>query len=175
MDDTEGFEDSPAKRPQFLTVLCILTFIGSSLFIFRNAMLYANADAVAGIFSKVKNSAEKNTMSRMDSANMRRRQERKIAFGNMMNSFSDMASAGSIRKNAIGTIISSVITLLGALVMWRLRRIGFFIYILGTLAGVAVPLVLFGASGNSIAMAIFSQFFGFLFIALYALNYRSLR
>ncbi len=175
MDKSEGFEENTEKRTQFLTVLCILTFIGSSLFIIRNAVLYAKADEIAAGISKAKNIVANDRTNGTDSTNMRRHHERKNMAGNILNSFSDMTSASAIRKNAIGTIISSVITLLGALVMWRLKRIGFFIYILGTLVGVAVPLVLFGASGNSIAVAIFSQFFGFLFIALYALNYRNLR
>src|SRR5579862_5603147 len=45
------FEQEPRLRPTLLTVLCILTFIGSGLTIIKNAYSYSMAAKSAKIFS----------------------------------------------------------------------------------------------------------------------------
>jgi hypothetical protein len=173
MEMLEGFDEKP-KRPQFLTVLCILSFVGGSFFIIRNAVLYARAGDIASIISTAKKNVEQDSARGIDSVKRPRSKEDRKVFGNFMNSFSDMTTKKGLQENAMATIISSVITLLGALLMWRLKKIGFYIYILGTIVGLAAPVIFFGATSNAFAAGIFSQFFGVVFIFLYALNYRSL-
>ena len=81
----------------------------------------------------------------------------------------------NIRKSAIGATISGLFTLIGALLMWRLRRTGFYLYIAGIIVGLVVPFYLYGNNILALGISSFSSFFGLVFIALYALNIKSLR
>jgi len=93
----------------------------------------------------------------------------------MMFSLSKMLTAENIRKSAIANIISGFFTLLGAFLMWRLRRNGFYLYVAGIIIGLLVPFYLYGNNLIAIGVSSFSSFFGLVFIALYALNLKSLR
>ena len=93
----------------------------------------------------------------------------------MMSSVAKIMTADNVRRNAAGTILSALITLLGALLMWWQKRRGFYIYIFGTLLGIAIPLYFYGVNMTSIGISFFPGFFGLIFIALYALNVKSLR
>ena len=93
----------------------------------------------------------------------------------MMVSFSKMFTEATIKKNAIGTIVSAIFTLIGAWMMWRLKRVGFYLYIGGVIIGIIVPFYLYGNNILAIGISAFSSFFGLVFIALYALNFKSFR
>jgi hypothetical protein len=80
----------------------------------------------------------------------------------------------NIRKKSIGDLIAALFTLSGALLMWWQKRTGFYIYIIGVIIGILVPLYLFGHDLVTVGMASFGAFFGLLFIALYAVNIKSL-
>ncbi len=166
-----GFDEEEHARPTLLMVLCILTFIGSSWLIVSNIWAYTTADKTAQMISSMKNLNKNDSTVVANAANKKR-----ALFGEkMMLSFSKVVSADNIRKSAIGTIISAIITLLGAILMWRFKRSGFYLYISGTLIGILVPFYLYGINVMSIGISFFSGFFGLIFIALYALNIKSLR
>ena len=93
----------------------------------------------------------------------------------MMLSVSKMMTVENIQKSAMGAIIAAIFTLSGAILMWWLRRKGFYIYIAGILIGIIVPFYLYGNNLMAIGVSSFSSFFGLVFIALYALNIKSLR
>ncbi|MGH2564743.1 MAG: hypothetical protein ACRDE5_09525, partial [Ginsengibacter sp.] len=102
--------------------------------------------------------------------------KKRSAFGEkMMITMSQIVTADKIRKSAIGGSISALFTLFGAILMWRLKRNGFYIYIVGILIGVIVPIYLYGNNFIAIGMSSFSSLFGLVFIALYALNIKSMK
>jgi hypothetical protein len=80
-----------------------------------------------------------------------------------------------MHKAAIGGFIASLLTLAGAILMWNLKRKGFYIYILGVALGIAIPFYLYGNDLIAVGAASFANFFGLVFIALYALNLKSMR
>ena len=80
----------------------------------------------------------------------------------------------NIRKTAVGRFISFLRTLSGALLMWWLYRKGFYLYILGVVFGIMVPFYLYGNDFLAIGVSSFGNFFGLVFIALYALNLKSM-
>jgi zona occludens toxin (predicted ATPase) len=53
----EQISQSTPQRPNFLTVLCILSFIGSAYFIYSGISTYFNADASAQVISTAMDSA----------------------------------------------------------------------------------------------------------------------
>lgn len=171
----EEFEQEPRSRPTLLTVLCILTFIGSGWAVMANIWAYSTAAKTAQIFQNnvVK---EADTSKNNDSVSLNRQQKRKIFFGEkMMVSVSKIMTVDNIRKNAMGTIIASLLTLTGALMMWWLKRKGYYIYILGVVIGLLIPFYIYGGNILAVGMSSFAGFFGLVFIALYSLNLKAMK
>lgn len=168
------FEAEPEKRPSFLMWLCILTFIGSGWAIVSSIWSYTSAGKTAAGMISVNHtgadSALQKDTARLETSTPRSALERKIKA-----SFSKILNKDNIRKAAIGSFISALLTLLGALLMWNLRRPGFYIYILGVVFGMMVPFYLFGNDVIAVGVSSFGSFFGLVFIALYALNLKSMR
>lgn len=175
MENLSEFEEEPKSRSTLLTVLCILTFVGSGWTILSSAWAYSSAAKTEQMISSVRRQNINDSASRQDST-VGKEHKRKSEFGfKMMSTMSKMMTADNIRKSAIGAIISALFTLLGAILMWNLRRTGFYLYIAGTLVGISVPFVLYGNNMMAVGLSSFSSFFGLLFIALYALNLKSMR
>ncbi len=161
----DSYEQETKIRPTFLTVLCILTFIGSGFGLISNSMGYFQADKTAAEMVTAKNEMAKD-LSGKDGK-----------FQNqMMDSLSSAFTPDNLRKSALGGLATSILCLIGAVMMWQLKRTGYYIYIVGALIGMAIPFLIFG-TGNifAIGMSVFTGFFGLLFIVLYGLNLKSLR
>jgi hypothetical protein len=76
---------------------------------------------------------------------------------------------------AIGSLVAALLTLSGALLMWQLKRNGFYLYIAGVAVGIIIPFYVFGNDLVAVGASSFANFFGLIFIALYALNLKSLK
>jgi ABC-type multidrug transport system fused ATPase/permease subunit len=170
------FEQEALMRPTLLTVLCILTFIGSGWAIISSGWAYSTANKTARLISNNRAANLTDSTFQEDSASESRMRNRKLPFGQkMMLTFSKKMTADNIRKSAVGAIISAIFTLLGAILMFNQKRYGFYLYIVGILIGVGVPFYLYGNNLMSVGISSISSFFGLLFIALYALNIKSMR
>ena len=172
------FDEELHVRPTLLKVLCILTFIGSSWLILTQIWSYSTASKTAQMISSVRNVSQNDSAINRDSSVQQQHARHKEGFflgKKMMISVSKMLTVENIRKTAIGTIMSAILTLIGAILMWWLKRSGFYLYIAGTILGLSVPFYLYGANTMSVGISFFSGFFGLIFIALYALNIKSLR
>jgi len=75
----------------------------------------------------------------------------------------DALMGGGTAYFAVGTIIAAA-SLFGAIQMWKLKKMGFFIYAGANVVGIILPLV-FGLSFSAMG-----AFFPVLFIVLYYLN-----
>ena len=169
------FEKEPRLRPTLLTVLCILTFIGSSWTIIANVWSYSTAARSSKAFSTIMKRQDDSGPQNDTIVQKRKDEKHSIFEKKMMTSVSKIMTEENIRKNSIGAIISGLFTLVGAILMWRLRRIGFYLYIAGVFIGLIVPFYLFGNNLLAVGMSVFSGFFGLVFIALYALNFKNFR
>ena len=152
--------DKPAfsgKRPMFLQVLCILTFVGAGLGIAQSLFTIF----IVGAFDNAMN-----TLADLDS-------------GPFVDEFQN--SYRWTKISYILNLVGSLLCLAGALIMWRLRKYGYFIYVLGQL----LPLI-----GSFMVMNAFSTGFlgglGFIglalgaifpigFIIMYGLNLKHMR
>lgn len=155
-------------RPTFLTILCILTFIGSGWGIISGITGYLSADATSGITQAAMQDAREQLE---DEGNPAANITEKIFSGT-----SEMMMPANLKKNAVMGIVASICTLLGGILMFKLKKNGYYVYILGTLIGIAAPFVAFGA-GNFIAIITTSMiaFFGIAFVILYGLNFKHLQ
>ena len=169
------FEKEPNLRPTLLTVLCILTFIGSGWAIVSSVYAYSTAFQTVRMFSSATVKRSNDSTLQKDSTAKHWRKNQTMFGPGMMGSLSKIMTEENIHKSAIGTIISSLCTLLGALLMWRLRRVGFYLYIAGIVIGLIVPFWLYGNNLLGVGISSFATFFGLVFIALYALNIKNLR
>ena len=122
-------EEQVAKqRPTFLTVLCILTFIGSGLALLLNLLGLLGIGALNSILATYGGQAS-------DTSGLR-------------SLLMVLFSAGSIY---------------GAIMMWNLKKLGFYLYVAAQALMVAFAFTWGGL------------FFAVLFVVLYALNYKHLQ
>jgi hypothetical protein len=162
METISTTPSSPATptglRGTFLTIICILTFIGSGWGIIRSIQSYAEADLI----SNVAGGAMKTVNEQMD------QQEVPNFVKQLLNTVVENLSPEAIRKLSIIHLISSLLTLTGAILMWNLKKTGFYIYITGIVVAVAAPVVigeLIGILGIG-----FTSLVGIIFIVMYAAN-----
>ncbi len=93
----------------------------------------------------------------------------------VMDSAGDFLDVNKIKKRGAGDVAANILTLLGAILMWRQRRTGFFVYLAGCLAAVAIPLAIFGTNFLAVLGALIPGFFGLVFIVLYAFNLKDMK
>lgn len=153
-------------RTDFLTILCVLSLIGSTLLVVTGINQYREADLTSALIrqqmekGKVRVSVEDEDGGK----DMEKTEE-------VMKQASNMVSPEKIKKYALGSMITNLLTLFGAFMMFRLKKIGFWIYLLGTVAFAAVPLWVYGLS-NPLAYGMGMLFagVGVVFVLLYARN-----
>jgi hypothetical protein len=140
------------KRPVFLTVLCILSFIAAGLAIFG----YIGAIALVGMASAAVSAATDSVGADGNAA---------------MNAALDAykgPSAGMIWAYIVVGFITTLVGLFGVIKMWKLQKIGFFIYVGCTVVSMIMGIIF---SGFSVMAVIFPV----LFIVLYGLNLKHLK
>lgn len=168
------FEPELPKRSTFLTVLCVLTFIGSGWAVFSNIYTYNTAAKTVQLFEKSV-TLRRDSIRNEDSIVRPENKKGEIFGEKMMNSVSKMMTVDNIHKSALGAFIAALFTLGGAILMFNLRRIGFYLYIIGVIMGLLIPFYLYGGNLMAVGLSVFSGFFGLVFIALYALNLKSMK
>ncbi|MBA7540386.1 hypothetical protein ES705_32683 [subsurface metagenome] len=150
-ENVEQQQPATKERPTFLTVLCILSFIGVGFVVISNIVAL-----IGGGVSKAIMESSEEVMQAMEA----------------VEEVPGMESATKIVSNASTmaaiNIIAALVVLVGVLMMWSLKKTGYYIYIVGEIAPVIALIVLGGLLGGF--MAIFSSFIAILFIVLYGLN-----
>lgn len=148
MEETNNTSVETAKRPTFLTVLCILSFIAAGISIIgliigmgaKGAIASTDIDLNAAMEAQ---GAPSEAMSQMNAA-----------FG---------------WPNLIASIVLTIVSLVGVIMMWKLQKKGFFVYAAASVLGLIVPLI-FGVS-----FSVFGAIIAILFIVLYGLNLKHLK
>ena len=146
-------QQQPAKkeRPTFLTVLCILSFIGVGIVVISNIVAL-----IGGGVSKAILESSEEVMEAMEAV------EEVPVVESVTKIVSNVSTMAAIN------LIAALVVLVGVIMMWSLKKTGYYIYIVGEIAPVIALIVLGGLLGGF--MAIFSSFIAILFIVLYGLN-----
>lgn len=150
-------QPTPA-RPQFLTILCILTFLSCALGLYNSIMTIATADTAASITQEVLSEAS-DKIQEKDSAGF---------VDKILGSVSKGLTADNLRRLGISQLVYNLFTLIGAILMFRLRKMGFYAYVSGVALGFILPIILVGGIigvGSSAGV-----FFSVVFAILYGLN-----
>ncbi len=152
-----SIENELPKRPQFLTVLCILTFIGSGL---------SFIGALWGYFSiKASEKFLHNITSSDDHAH------------GMISGMQEtmMKAVENAVPNMVIGIVCALICLYGAILMWKLKRNGFFIYTVGEITPAISAFFLGGDGLIGGTGAVLGLLLAIVWIVLYAINFKHLK
>ncbi len=162
--------EAPAARPTFITVLCILTFIGSGWGLIGGAIQYFSAEkqALAMNISKESTAAAIEKADKNDAGSQMAEK--------MVKSMTSAFSVENIKNMGIASVVGAIFCLIGAFLMWQLKKNGFYLYIVGTLIGIISPFVIYGtANFMSIISAVVVGFFGIVFVILYGVNLKYMK
>ncbi|MFT5749246.1 MAG: hypothetical protein ACI93S_000499 [Ancylomarina sp.] len=148
----------PQPRPVLLTVLCVLTFIGSGFGVFANLV----AMFASPFLEFIQPSMIEETFSHL--GNNPGDQFVKQAL--------DMALL--VLDNFLAITLSKFIfyalSLAGAIMMFQMRKIGFYLYIVAQIGFLFIGPIFLGWNVFVSSAMFFSGFFSALFIALYGIN-----
>jgi hypothetical protein len=164
MDSSTPSDNSSTPRPKILTVLCYLTMFASSWIVINSLTALMNPEQVSLAFSKElkKIEVQFEEMFKQDPVAADRVQD-------LISATAISNSSSNMRDHSLFSLISNILTFLGASLMLRLKRNGFRLYLFGTVLGAITPLLVFGTTNLlGLAYAIYAGFFGLLFIILYA-------
>jgi hypothetical protein len=155
-------------RPTFLTVLCILTFIGSGMGIFNSISSYRNAEMTVGITNDVIDKAMDDVEDQLSDGD-------DAAFlSEMMGAVSEGLTVENVKNLGIANGIGSLLTLIGAILMWSLDKQGFWLYLFGTIMAIIDPVMIYeGLLGMMAGGG--AAFLGIIFCVLYYLNIKHLK
>jgi hypothetical protein len=138
-------------RPQFLKVLCILSFVACGLFILIYSLgsmaMGMSEETISGVWDKV------------------------IESQPQLESVNPVDFFHEVGKLCLYNLLTNIASLVGVILMWRLNKIGFVIYIIAELATnfMGLDMNVEGADKSSLSM-IFSIAVDLVFIVMYALN-----
>jgi hypothetical protein len=153
----------PKKRPTFLTVLCILSFIGSGGFGLLNS-LYTYVTFESSYPAKIEQATE--GLAKMEEAGM------ESGF------FYSLTENGIIQLNALSknlelitgvNCLFAILSLVGVFMMFKLKKNGFYLYLAANLFWLLVPLALIDFDAM-LSMTIIGAIITAIFAIMYALN-----
>ena len=168
--DTASPPPIPQRRPNFLNVLCILTFVVSGYYFFN---------ALVGLMvgSKFSSPDWINIYENLERI-MTNADAKGVAFlQNFLDAAAETVNATMVHiveLSAMGLVVS-LLSILGAYIMWKQRKIGFYLYIVAKLIGVIVPLVLIGVNVLTVSYYGFALVISVIMFVLYGMNMRYLR
>ncbi len=150
------------QRPTFLTVLCILTFIVSGYHLITGIIgLFGDQS-----FDPVQMAEINEQMSEaMDGADASTR----AFIENFMNSIAATMRSAVANATAIAWfgILASLLSIGGAYLMFKLRRVGYYVYIAAKVVGILGVLLFLGLNMLTLTATIFLAIVATLFIFLY--------
>lgn len=136
------------KRPTILTILCTLSFISGTWGLMTNLSSFENAGEVATGMIQSLDQAKNSFLNAIKSGAEREKMAKIFA------DFNILTDTVRIKQNAMFGIMSSILTLVGVSFMYRMRKKGFGIYLLGIGVYVCTPAVVYGL-GNLAGVSFF--------------------
>jgi hypothetical protein len=158
----EIVDTNPKQRPGLLTVLCILTFIGSGFGVLNNVM--------GMIMSPIKNFLNpeffERVLEEVQDEPARQFVEQALEIG--------QKAIEHIFEISLAQFLLYAASLTGAILMFQLKKTGFYIYATAQILLLFVPAIFLGFNLFVNIGILFSSVFTILFIALYAINLKKM-
>lgn len=153
-ESNETLTTIEAKRPTFLTILCILSFIVIGMELITSLMQYFAMAEKGNMLNKFGGPENKDLAASLGAF--------AAAFGV---DFEKMARAALIQA------FITIPILIGVLLMWKQKKIGFYVYIVSALVQPIIPLLIgIELLGDLMTMAVWTVIITTVFIVLYGLN-----
>ncbi len=133
--DTTPFDFEQESRPQFLTTLCVLTFIGVGIMMLLSLISFKSSFLTSDAEKQEQREIQYEQMSKLNPEGADAMQETMLEIQKYE------------KPNWVTGFFCNLLTLAGALSMWKGKRLGFHLYVLGEILPYLVPIVLFGQSG----------------------------
>lgn len=146
-----------AKRPTFITVLCILSFIGIGLSLIWGIKNYFEYSAAAAQPDLLSSFGQADGTDPLGQA--------------MMDAIGDAFKIdyAKLAMNELITTLLNIPILIGVLMMWKQKKVGFYVYAAFEIIQPIIPLVLgLGLVGG--VMSVLGLIVAIVFIVLYAVN-----
>jgi uncharacterized membrane protein len=140
---TTETQSKKSSRPILLVILCISTFAFSTIIIIANLSKYASADKIVAMH-KLGVETDTNRLLNMDSgsgkyaSSLRNLQKQKEIV--------KIITPTSIRTKCIYLALASILLLLGAFLMFKLKQVGLYYYLAGTVVWIIGPIAVYGFS-----------------------------
>lgn len=156
------------ERPSFLTVLCIITFVVSGIWFlasFFGAVTYDELAQQEAMELAIV-SMEKSMASQPDNA---------IA-DMMVDSFVEMGNDQLQYHKIINwsTVISTLLSLIGAFLMFNMKKIGFHVYLVSKIVGL-IPLLVISLNAMVISIYVMFGVLTITFLIMYAVNLKHIK
>ena len=150
----------PKPRPVLLTVLCVLTFIGSGFGVFANLV----AMFAAPFLEFIKPSMIEETFSHLGNNPGDQFIKQALDMG--------LLALDNFLAITLSKFIFYALSLVGAIMMFQMKKIGFYLYIAAQVGFLFIGPIFLGWNLFVSLALLFSVFFSLLFIALYAINFK---
>lgn len=154
-------QEQPQKRPVFLTVLCILTWVGSGIGFLSGLVGLFTLSAAQKTYGELERAAIQETM-----------------FGDMP-SLEDYIFWTNV-SNAT-TLLTGALCILGAILMFQLKKVGFFLYVGGCVIAIVVSLMSInvlmpsGLAGFGMIAVVLGAMVSVAFIIMYGVNLKHMK
>lgn len=160
---TTEFAPAGKERPTLLTILCILSFIFGAFGLY-SGISTAFTDQPKQDLEEAKVEMEKQ-MAEVQGPGAEMAQK-------MMDQALAMAEKQVENATPLGIsgLLLSAISLLGVWMMWNLRKMGFWLYVLASVASLIMPIVFLGGGLMTFLSVGFMGVIAIIFIVLYAVN-----
>jgi hypothetical protein len=167
-DNIHSVENHPIKRPNFLTVLCILSFvyIGFSLFFSFLSLINGPMSEEQLLEQKVELSKSVDEMRSLEMESLAVLMEKITRMSEALNERFYESSLLSIAVFFIG--------LIGVLFLWKSRKVGIHLYIIYSLLSVLEVYFFVNPQDIPTVVIIWNFLFSGLFVFLYSRNFKSL-
>lgn len=162
MEENVTTVELPKKRPTFLTVLCILSFIGSGLLLGSTIVNYFTFESsYPAQMEKWEETMENLSDAGIDSG---------FAYNGVENSLITLEKTSQNLGQITGAnALFALLSLLGVFLMFKLKKNGFYLYTFANLFWILVPLVLIDFNA-AMMTAIMTGVVTVIFVILYAMN-----
>ncbi|WP_421918415.1 hypothetical protein [Marinifilum sp.] len=158
----EIVETQPKQRPGLLTVLCVLSFIGSGFGVLNNIM--------AMLMSPIKKFLSPEffemALEEVHQEPARKIIEQALEIG--------QRTLENIFEISLTQFLLYAASLTGAILMFQLKKTGFYIYSIAQILLLFVPAIFVGFNLFVNIGILFASIFTILFIALYAINLKKM-
>jgi hypothetical protein len=156
------------NRPQLLTVVCILSFIGLGLGIFNGFSGLIFSSVSKSVIPMIEDGYEEVSREMSDVPE----HTREFVLNILDISIEALENIGVL---SLLILLAHGVALSGVIMMWNLKKTGFYLYVAGKVIYLLIPVSILGFNPITALVISSSGFFVALFIVLYAIHYKYLK